>query len=83
MCPYYNIILDDVVIPKPFARCTPWVGWTFSPSKGDKVCGLHIVVLSWCNGGLKIPLAFRLWRPLENCRRRQYRTKNYLLLLVR
>jgi hypothetical protein len=67
--------LDDVVIPKPFAKCIPWVGWTFSPSKGGKVRGLHMVVLLWCHGKLKIPVAFRLWRPRQNCRRGQYRTK--------
>jgi hypothetical protein len=55
--------LDDVVIPKPFARRILWVGWTFSPSKGGKVRGLHIVVLLWCTGKLKIPSLFACGDP--------------------
>ena len=57
------LCLDNVVIEKRFSKRCPWTGWTFSSSKGRKVYGLHIVVLLWCTGPVKIPVTFRLWRP--------------------
>jgi len=71
------LCLDDVVIEKAFARKLPWAGWTYSFAKKRKVYGLHVVVLLWCDGdgGLRIPVAFRLWRPKRSCARQAYRTK--------
>jgi len=71
------LCLDDVVIEKAFARKLPWAGWTYSFAKKRKVYGLHVVVLLWCDGdgGLRIPVAFRLWRPKRSCARHAYRTK--------
>jgi hypothetical protein len=56
--------IDDVVIEKAFA-------------KKRKVYGLHVVVLLWCSfdGRLRIPVAFRLWRPKRSCAPHLYRTK--------
>ncbi|MFQ5873743.1 MAG: transposase [Dehalococcoidia bacterium] len=75
----YNIkgylCLDDVVIEKRFSKRCPWTGWTFSTSKGRKVYGLHIVVLLWCSGLVKIPVAFRLWQPKDQRAPSRYRTK--------
>jgi hypothetical protein len=34
-----------------------------------------IVVLFWCNGTLRVPVAFRLWKPRQPCLRGEYRTK--------
>lgn len=34
-----------------------------------------IVVLFWSNGKLRIPVAFRLWKPREHCAPGEYRTK--------
>jgi len=69
------LCLDDVVIEKRFSKRCPWTGWTFSTSKGRKVYGLHIVVLLWCAGPVKIPVAFRLWQPKGKCAPSRYRTK--------
>lgn len=69
------LCLDDVVIEKRFSRKCPWTGWTFSTSKKRTVYGLHIVVLLWCAGPVKIPVAFRLWRPQDKCAPHRYRTK--------
>lgn len=69
------LCLDDVVVEKCFSKKCPWTGWTYSTSKKPKVYGLHIVVLLWCLGPLKVPVAFRLWRPGDKCRSDRYRTK--------
>jgi len=67
--------LDDVVVEKPWSMLLPWVGWTYSTTRKHKVRGLVIVVLFWSNGVLRIPIAFRLWRPRGRCAQREYRTK--------
>jgi hypothetical protein len=72
------LAMDDVVVEKPFNRCVPWVGWTYSTSQKRKVRGLHVVVLLWCAGGWRIPVAFRLWRPKSRCRAKNYRKKTRL-----
>ena len=38
---------------------------------------LHVVVLLWCStdGGYRIPVAFRLWRPKRSCAPAAYQTK--------
>jgi hypothetical protein len=72
------LAMDDVVVEKPFSKCVPWVGWTYSTSLQRKVHGLHIVVLLWCVGGWRIPVAFRLWRPKSRCRAKNYRKKTQL-----
>lgn len=66
-----------MVIEKAFARKLPWAGWTYSFAKKCKVYGLHVVVLLWCasDRSLRIPVAFRLWRPKRSCARHAYRTK--------
>lgn len=69
------LCLDDVVVAKRFSKQCRWTGWTWSNSKGGKVYGLHIVVLLWCVGVVKIPVAFRLWQPRAKCGDRYYRTK--------
>jgi hypothetical protein len=67
--------LDDVVVEKPWSRLLPWVGWAYSTTRKGKVRGMVIVVLFWSNGVLRIPVAFRLWRPKERCLPGEYRTK--------
>src|SRR5215203_4740028 len=63
------LCIDDAVIEKAFARKLSWAGWTYSFAKKRKVYGLHIVVVLWCSfdGRLRIPVAFRLWRPKRSC----------------
>lgn len=69
------LVIDDVVVEKPFAKLLRWVGWTYSTTQKRKVRGFHIVVLLWCTGSWRIPVAFRLWRPKAACRAGRYRTK--------
>jgi hypothetical protein len=71
------LCLDDVVIEKAFAKRLSWAGWTYSFAEKRKVYGLHVVVLLWCDGdgGFRIPVAFRLWRPKRSCAPGAYRTK--------
>ena len=71
------LCLDDVVIEKAFAKKLPWAGWTYSFAKKRKIYGLHVVVLLWCSpdGELRVPVAFRLWRPKRSCAPHLYRTK--------
>jgi SRSO17 transposase len=66
-----------VVIEKAFAKKLCWAGWTYSFAKKRKIYGLHVVVLLWCSsdGKLRVPVAFRLWRPKRSCAPHRYRTK--------
>jgi hypothetical protein len=71
------LCLDDVVVEKAFAKRLRWAGWTYSFAKKRKVYGMHIVVVLWCasDGGWRIPVAFRLWRPKRSCAPAAYQTK--------
>jgi DDE superfamily endonuclease len=71
------LCLDDVVLEKAFAKKLSWAGWTYSFAKKRKIYGLHVVVLLWCSsdGELRVPVAFRLWRPKRSCAPHLYRTK--------
>ena len=71
------LCLDDVVVEKAFAKRLRWAGWTYSFAKKRKVYRLHVVVLLWCStdGGYRIPVAFRLWRPKRSCAPAAYQTK--------
>jgi DDE superfamily endonuclease len=71
------LCLDDVVVEKAFAKRLRWAGWTYSFAKKRKVYGMHVVVVLWCSadGGFRIPVAFRLWRPKRTCAPHRYQTK--------
>ena len=56
------LILDDTVIPKPFATAIEGLAWVFSSQERKPVYGLSLVLLVWTNGTLRIPLGVRLWR---------------------
>jgi hypothetical protein len=72
------LAVDDVVVSKPYSRLSAWVGWTYSTSEQRKVRGFHVVVLLYCVGHWRIPVAFRLWRPKASCRPKHYRKKTEL-----
>jgi hypothetical protein len=55
------LILDDTVIPKPFATTIDGLAWVFSSQERKPVYGLSLVLLVWTNGTLRIPLGVRLW----------------------
>jgi putative transposase len=56
------LILDDTVIPKPFATAMESLAWGFSSQEHKPVYGFSLVLLVWTNGTLRIPLGVRLWR---------------------
>jgi hypothetical protein len=56
------LIIDDTVIPKPFATAIEGLAWVFSSQAHQPVYGLSLVLLVWTNGPLRIPLGMRLWR---------------------
>src|SRR5499426_1183782 len=56
------LIIDDTVIPKPFAAAIEGLAWVFSSQERKPVYGLSLVLLVWTNGTLRIPLGMRLWR---------------------
>jgi putative transposase len=55
------LILDDTVIPKPFAAAMEGLAWVFSSQERRPVLGFSLVLLVWTNGVLRIPLGIRLW----------------------
>jgi hypothetical protein len=56
------LILDDTVIPKPFATVIESLAWVFSSQERKPVYGISLVLLIWTNGTLRIPLGIRVWR---------------------
>jgi Transposase DDE domain len=56
------LILDDTVIPKPFATAMESLTWVFSSQQRKPVYGFSLVLLIWTTGTLRIPLGIRLWR---------------------
>jgi hypothetical protein len=55
------LIIDDTVLPKPFATAIEGLAWVFSSQERKPVYGLSLVLLVWTNGTLRIPLSMRLW----------------------
>jgi hypothetical protein len=79
------LVVDDVVIEKPFAKRLRWAAWTYSFAKKRKVYGCHIVLLSWTSdpqGTWRIPVAFRLWRPKRTCAPGRYQKKTELVVVM-
>ncbi len=73
-----HLSLDDVVVEKPFSKLCNWMGWTYSTTHQRKVFDFHVVVLMFCCGCWRIPVAYRLWRPKAKCRPKNYRKKSQL-----
>jgi hypothetical protein len=57
-----DLILDDTVIPKPFATPMDRLAWVFSNRKRRQVYRFSLGLLVWPDGTLRIPLLLRLWR---------------------
>jgi hypothetical protein len=56
-----SLILDDTVIPKPFATAIEGLAWVSSSQARRAVYGLSLVRLIWTEGTGRIPLGMRLW----------------------
>jgi hypothetical protein len=59
--PRGDLILDDTVIPKPFASAMEGLAWVFSSQERRPVSGFSLVRRVWTDGRLRIPLGLRLW----------------------
>jgi len=56
------VILDDTVLPKPFATAMEGLAWVFSSQEHKPVYGFSVVLLVWTDGTQRVPLGMRLWR---------------------
>jgi hypothetical protein len=74
------LILDDVLIPKPFARYVCGAYPSYDPAQKRHVIGQRLVVLIWSNGTLCVPIGMAVWHHRHFVRR--YRTKNQLARLL-
>lgn len=70
-----HLSLDDVIVPKPFSRTMLWAKKLWCPSEKRYVHAMCIVVITWCWGVFKVPVAIRLWCPKGHTRHARYRTK--------
>jgi putative transposase len=55
------LIIDDTVVPKPFATAMAGLAWVFSSQERKPVYGFSLVLLIWTDGHVRIPLGIRLW----------------------
>jgi putative transposase len=55
------LIIDDTVVPKPFATAMEGLAWVFSSQERKPVYGFSLVLLIWTDGRVRIPLGLRLW----------------------
>jgi DDE superfamily endonuclease len=50
------LIIDDTVVPKPFATAMEGLAWVFSSQERRPVYGFSLVLLVWTDGMLRIPI---------------------------
>jgi hypothetical protein len=74
------LILDDVLIPKPFARYVAGAYPAYDHAQKRHVMGQRLVVLLWTNGVLCVPIGFTVWH--HRLFVRTYRTKNQLARIL-
>jgi len=76
------LILDDVLLPKPFSRVMEAAYYLHDYVRGRKSWCLCLVVLVWSNGVVTVPLAFALWHqegsPYLTQQHQEYHTKRAL-----
>jgi hypothetical protein len=71
------LIVDDVLIPKPYARLIAFCGWDFDHAVRRNIFGLRLVFVGWGNGWLTVPLGFYVWQkdPTRTPRPKRKRAK--------
>lgn len=80
------LILDDVIIPKPYAKKMFAAYFDYDHVEEKNIRCLRVVVLCWTNGLIKIPVAFELWHK-KGCAyleatKTKFRTKNQLARIL-
>lgn len=80
------LILDDVLIPKPYAKCIQGAYWDHDHALDIPCFGIRVVVLLWSNGSFAVPVAFLVWHkrqnPMPSFAPRRYRSKNELARIL-
>jgi putative transposase len=61
VCERGYLIIDDTVIPKPFATAIEGLAWVYSSQERKPVYGFALVLLVWTDGTVRIPLGMRFW----------------------
>jgi putative transposase len=56
-----DLILDDTVVEKPYARLLGEAAWVWSSKQRKVVFGVSVVLLVWTDGQVRIPLGYRVW----------------------
>jgi hypothetical protein len=56
------LIIDDVLIPKVFAKAIAFCSWDHDHSQHRHVFGMRLVFVVWSNDWLVIPLLFAVWQ---------------------
>ncbi len=56
------LLLDDVLLPKPFARAIALCYWDYDHSTRRDCFGQRLVFVVWSNGKLLLPLLFAFWQ---------------------
>ena len=86
--PYHStmLILDDVLIPKPYAKLIQGAYWDHDHALNVPCFGIRVVVLLYSNGILTIPVAFLVWHkkqnPMPSFAPRRHRSKNELARIL-
>jgi hypothetical protein len=86
--PYHStmLILDDVLIPKPYAKLIQGAYWDHDHALNIPCFGIRVVVLLYSNGILTIPVAFLVWHkkqnPMPPFAPRRHRSKNELARIL-
>lgn len=72
-------VVDDILLPKPFARLIAFCGWDYDHSQRCYPYGQRLVFVVWSTGWLTIPLVFAFWQKnpaaVGSRRRRRRRPK--------
>ena len=56
------LALDDVLLPKPFAKALALCFWDYDHAARRNCFGQRLVFVVWSNGSLVIPLLFAVWQ---------------------
>jgi hypothetical protein len=72
------LIIDDVIIRKPFGKSIFPTSYVYDHTNRKFTWGMHIAVLLWSNGWIKLPVAFKIWIPKDKCE--DYHTKGELAI---
>jgi hypothetical protein len=56
------LIIDDVLLPKTFAKAIAFCAWDHDHSQHRHVFGMRLVFVVWSNDWLVLPLLFAVWQ---------------------